>query len=122
MDIFEFTRNFTTYLSEGNYEKARACYQPNCKIWHSYNNHTQNVDENLALLKRMLEVSLKVEYDIHRVEKITGGYLQHHTLKMTAKNGKIYSTEACLIATLKDGKLAEIKEWIDDAPLAPIFA
>lgn len=122
MNTLEFARNFVTYLETGDYENARASYQPDCKIWHSYNNHTQNVDENLDLLEQMLGASQKIEYLINRLEEIEGGYLQHHTLRMTAKDGKNYSTEACLLATLKDGKLADIKEWINAKPLAPIFA
>jgi len=122
MNTLEFARNFVSYLETGNYEKARDSYQPDCKIWHSHDNYTQTVDENLALLDRMLSVSEKIEYIINRLEIIENGYLQLHTLKMTAKDGKSYSTEACLVATLRDGKLSEVKEWIDAAPLAPIFA
>jgi len=122
MDTLNFARNFVTFLQEGNYEKVRASYQPHCKIWHNFDDHTQTVDENLKLLAVMLNASEKIEYVINRLEVIENGYLQHHTLKMTAKTGKTYSTEACIIATLEDGKLSDIKEWIDTKPLAPIFA
>jgi len=98
MNTLEFARNFVSYLETGNYEKARDSYQPDCKIWHSHDNYTQTVDENLALLDRMLSVSEKIEYIINRLEIIENGYLQLHTLKMTAKDGK------------------------SAAPLAPIFA
>lgn len=121
MDTLDFARKFLTYLQSGDYEKIRACYQPDCKIWHNFDNHTQTVDENMALLERMLGAAKEIEYVINRLELIEDGYLQHHTLKMTAKSGKIYSTEACVIATLTNGKLSDIKEWIDTKPLLPIF-
>ena len=121
MDTLKFARDFVTQLEQGNYEEARQFYQPDCRIWHNFDNATQTVDENLALLKRMIEASQKIEYIINRLEIIEDGYLQHHTLRMTSKSGQTYSAEACVIATLKDGKLSETKEWIDVSPLMPIF-
>lgn len=122
MNPVDFARSFVSSLMAGDIEKARAAYHPDCVIWHNFSNQTQTVDENLELLQKMLAVSKKLEYIVTRLEEIENGYLQLHTLQMTANDGNIYSTDACLVVTLKDGKIASAKEWIDPTPLAPIFA
>jgi len=122
MNPVDFARSFVASLMAGDIEKARAAYHPDCVIWHNFSNHTQTVDENLELLQKMLAACKKLEYIVTRLEEIENGYLQLHTLQMTANDGNVYSTEACLVVTLKDGKIASAKEWIDPSPLAPIFA
>lgn len=122
MNAVDFARNFVASLMAGDVEKARAAYHPDCEIWLNFSEKTQTVDENLGLLQTMLAACQKLEYIVHRLEEIDNGYLQLHTLQMTAHDGAIYSTEACLVVTLKDGKIASAKEWIDPSPLAPIFA
>ncbi len=122
MNAVDFARSFVASLMEGDIEKARAAYHPDCVIWHNFSNKTQTVDENLALLQTMLAACKKLEYIVNRLEEIENGYLQLHTLQMTADDGSTYSTEACLVVTLKNGKIASAKEWIDPSPLAPIFA
>ena len=79
------------------------------------------VDESLGLLKTMFAACKNLEYIVTGLEEVENGYLQLHTLQMTANDGATYSTDACLVVTLKDGKIASAKEWIDPSPLAPIF-
>ncbi len=122
MNPVDFARSFVASLMDGDIEKARAAYHPDCEIWLNFSNQAQTVDENLALLQTMLAACKKLEYVVHRLEEIESGYLQLHTLQMTANDGAIYSTEACQVVTLKDGKIASAKEWLDPSPLAPIFA
>lgn len=122
MNVLDFARSFVASLMEGDIQKARAAYHPDCEIWLNFSKKTQSVDENLGLLETMLAASKKLEYIVHRLEEIENGYLQLHTLQMTANDGTVYSTESCLVVTLKDGKIASAKEWLDPSPLAPIFA
>ena len=62
-------------------------------------------------------------YVIHRLEAIAGGYLQQHTLELDLPDGQTVATDAvALIGVSERGLISRIDEWLDPAPLAPMFA
>jgi ketosteroid isomerase-like protein len=108
------------YVQAGDISGARSCLHTDARIWHNYDSITQTVDENMGTLAYLVEKSTKLEYVIHRLEEIKGGYLQQHTLNLTTKSGDVLSTEAIAIIAVKDEKIIRIDEWLDPSPFAPL--
>ena len=107
---------------EGDEAAARACMHPDAEIWHNYNNATQTVDENMALMLKMKAMESKRVYEIHLMEEVSGGYIQRHTLHMTSLDGNdTYSVEALALVKVRDGKIARIEEFINPAPILPLL-
>ena len=122
MDTIELAKAFIRCVEAGDVAGARSHHHEDSRVWHNFDNATQTIDENMAVLERMIEKCTKREYIIHRLEEISTGYLQHHTLQITANDGQVYSTSAAAIVTVRDGKIAMIEEWIDPTPIMPAFA
>lgn len=120
MKTLDLARHYMTCVQAGDVPGARSCLHPDARIWHNYDGVTQTVDEHMGTLAYLLENSTGLEYIIHRLEEIEGGYLQQHTLNLTAKSGDILSTEALALITVEDGKIARIDEWLDPSPFAPL--
>ncbi|MEO0574554.1 MAG: nuclear transport factor 2 family protein [Pseudomonadota bacterium] len=122
MSSLALAQRFVDAIQIADVDAARACFHPDAGIWHNYDNGTQSVEENLGLLALMAAKLPKRHYEIHRLNDIDGGYLQHHTLHVTGADGTVVAVEALAMVFVEDDKITGIKEWIDPTPLRPLLA
>ena len=122
MALPDVATRFLDALNSGDVDTARACYHPDAEIWHDFDGVTQTVDENMALMAAMAKRAAAREYVVRRLEPIAGGYLQLHTLQLTLPDGRELAAEAvALVQVGDDGLIHRLDEWINPAPLAPLF-
>lgn len=122
MALPDVAHRFLAALNAGDVDAARACYHPDAGIWHDFDGVTQTVDENMHLMAAMGTRASRREYVIRRLEAIEGGYLQQHALEITTLAGQDLVAEAvALVQVGDDGLIHGLDEWINPAPLAPLF-
>jgi len=122
MHLPAVANRFLDALNAGDVEAARACYHPDAEIWHDFDGVTQTVDQNMQLMAAMGRRASRRAYVIRRLEPIEGGYLQQHTLELTTLAGQDLVAEAvALVRVGDDGLIHRLDEWINPAPLAPLF-
>ena len=112
-DVIDLARRFMEAAEAGDVEAARDCFHPDAGIWHNYDQKTQTVEENMALLSWMVSAFGKRHYAIKRLEPIEGGYLQQHTLHITLKNGSEIETDALAVVEVRENRIARIEEYLD---------
>ncbi len=113
-------RRFIEAIEAGDVEGARGCLDPSAGIWHNFDDKTQTVDENLALLGWMMKHADARRYEITRLEEIEGGYLQQHVLRIQTKSGREISAHACVVVSVSDGCIQRIEEYLDPSALAQL--
>ena len=113
MNTLDLARRFVEVVEAGDVEAARACFAPDARIWHNFDDVEQTVEQNMALLEWM-----KRRYEVTRLEEIPGGYLQQHVLRLVDSDGQDLAIHACVIATVSAGKIRRIEEYLDPAPTA----
>lgn len=118
METLELARHFMAVLERGDVDGARACLQPDARIWHNFDEKDQTVDENMALLQWMMRKCNKRTYDITRLEEIEGGYLQQHVLTVESAKGETMSMHACVVVRVHEGKIERIEEYLDPSAVA----
>ena len=59
-------------------------------------------------------------YDVTRRDLIPGGFLQEHVLMGTAPDGSQVAMPACIVATVADGRITRINEYLDPAGVAAL--
>ena len=121
MSTLDLARRFIGFLEKGDEAGARSCLHTDAGVWHNFDDVTQSVDENMELLQRLFLKAESLRYEVHRLEEIEGGYLQHHTLHVRGGRDAVYTLSAAVIVSVQDGKIARIQEWIDPSPLVPLF-
>ena len=122
MHLPAVAHRFLDALNAGDVEAARACYHPDAEIWHDFDGVTQTVDQNMQLMAAMGARASRRAYVIRRLEPIEGGYLQQHTLEITTLAGQDLVAEAVALVQVGDDDLIHrLDEWINPAPLAPLF-
>jgi len=102
-------------IEKSDLETARACYAPDARIWHNFDGVAQTVDENLRTLQWMDKRLSNRRYEVLSRHAFDGGYVQQHVLHGTLNNGAAFAMPACLVVTVKDGKIARLDEYLDTA-------
>lgn len=107
-------------IEKSDLEAARACYAPEARIWHNFDGIAQTVDENLRTLKWMDKRLTNRRYEVLNRRAFDGGYIQQHVLHGELNNGDAFAMPACLVVTVKDGKIARLDEYLDSAHTLPL--
>ncbi|MGN6515526.1 MAG: nuclear transport factor 2 family protein [Rhizomicrobium sp.] len=106
---------FMRAIETGDPDAIRGCYAPDARIWHNFDGLAQTVDDNLKTLKWMDKRLFNRRYEIKSRHGFDGGYVQQHVLHGTLGSGAAFSMPACLVVTVKDGRIARLDEYLDTA-------
>ena len=112
--------HFMACLEACDIDATRACYKPNPRIWHNFDQRVQPLEENLKSLAWMHKKLRGLRYDIKRREPIPGGFYQEHVLRGTLANGDDFAMPACAIIKIEDGRIASLDEYLDTAHTKPL--
>lgn len=105
-------------IEAGDVDAVRAVYAPGAVIWHNTDGVEQTVDENLRVLGWMAASFSTRSYEQVRRHEWEGGFVQQHVLRLTAADGRQIELPACIVATVAEGKITRIDEYLDSAHVA----
>jgi ketosteroid isomerase-like protein len=117
----EVARALTERLLAGDVAGVADLYHDDALVW-------RNLDDRALVKKQMIKVvtflstSVKdTRYSNIRVQATETGFVQQHVLEGIAPSGEPVRAFACLVATIRDGKIARLDEYLDSAQLAPLM-
>lgn len=105
----------------GNVEAVRDIYAPDAVIWHNNDGLEQSVDDNLRVLQWVVTHIRNLRYEDIRRQRTDTGFCQQHVLRGTAANGHELNIPACIICTVRGGRITRLEEYLDSAHLAPLL-
>ena len=77
-EILALAERFVAGIESGDIAEVKACYAPDAKIWHNFDNVDQSVEDNLKVLGWMSGVLQNRKYNILRRAAIPGGVEELH--------------------------------------------
>jgi uncharacterized protein len=104
-------------IENGDVDAIRNIYTPHTKIWHNSDGIAQSVEENLAVLKWVINNIKGVKYTEVRLQPTPTGFVQQHVLRGRFRDKDI-ALPACIIATVEDGHITRLDEYLDSAHTA----
>ena len=107
-------------IERGDLEAIADCYAPDARIWHNFDQHEQTVEENLRTLRWMDKRLKNRKYEVASRQSFSGGYVQQHVLTGTLADGQAFRMPACLVVTVRDGRIARLEEYLDSAHAQPL--
>lgn len=108
-------------IERGDTESLASLWADDIGVWHNHDQIVQSKDENLAVLAWMIRNTTSVEYrDIAR-DLTSDGFAQRHTLRITHLDGRTTDLPAALFATVRDGQVTAIYEYLDSAQVTAAF-
>lgn len=109
-------------IAAGRIEDVRALYAPDAVIWHNHDGVEQTVAENLTTLGWIATHLGDVQYTQVRRRLTADGFVQQHVLMATNRRGERVAVPACIVATVRDGRITRIDEYLDRAHVERITA
>jgi len=120
-DPLELAAQLMSAITAGDIAAVRRIYAPDAVIWHNNDGLTQTVDENLRVLQWVVRHVGDLRYEDIRRQRTETGYVQQHVLRGRAPNGQPLEIRACLICTVRDGRITRLEEYLDTAHVAPLL-
>ncbi len=121
-DILALAERFMGGIESGDAETVRACYAPDAKIWHNFDDIEQTVEQNLKVMAWMARKLPGRHYRVLCREVLKDGFLQQHVLEATLPDGTAWAMPACVIVRMKDGQITRLDEYLDSAHSAALSA
>lgn len=113
---------FSNAMSRRDLETISELYADDIIIWHNTTNDTQDKNENLNLLSRIFDVVSEIGYHDIICQPTPEGFVQHHVVKARFHEGDpVGECFACLMMTVRDGKIIQINEWIDGSQFGRLW-
>ena len=120
-DLLALSDRFMAALNVGDGDTVREVYAPDARIWHNFDDKFQTVEENIETMK-WLHTRLKdIDYDVQRRVPTSDGFVQEHILRGTLPSGKPFALFACAVIRVENGRIAELREYLDTVQSRPLF-
>jgi len=120
-DVLKLSDRFMAALNVGDADTVREVYSPDARIWHNFDGKYQSVDENIETMRWLHTKLTDIDYDVRRRVGTADGFVQEHVLRGNLASGKPFSLYACAIIKVEDGKITELREYLDTAQARPLF-
>jgi ketosteroid isomerase-like protein len=101
-------------------DALREIYAPDVEVWHNHERAGQDLETNLKVLRWLHRNLRHRRYEeVVRLPTPTG-FVEQHVLRATTPSGAELDVPACLVFTVRGGRIHRIEEYIDSAHLAPL--
>ncbi|MBI3676159.1 MAG: nuclear transport factor 2 family protein [Proteobacteria bacterium] len=121
-ETLALAERFVGAIARGDVETIQACYAPDARIWHNFDEIEQTLEQNLATLGWLSKRLTNRHYEIVARHTYDGGFVQQHILTGTLKNGEKFRMPACIVCRVKDGRIVRLDEYLDLAATAALRA
>jgi ketosteroid isomerase-like protein len=106
----------------GRVDLVAELYAADATIWHNHDGVDQTPAENLRVLGWLVENLPGVRYDQIRRSATATGFVQQHVLHVTNPAGTDIAIPACIVATVDDGRITRLEEYLDSRHIDRLIA
>lgn len=119
--MIDISDRFFAAATAQDLDAIRALYAADARIWHNWDDHEQDVDENLATLGSLPQRYDRFTYDAVRTVALADGFVRQHDI-VVARGGRSARVPAILRGYVSDGRITRIEEYFDLGQLAAVRA
>ncbi len=114
----EVARRLFGAIETGSIDAVSELYTEDACIWHNTDGVTETRDENLRTLRWVVENLVNLRYTDVNCQPTPTGFVQQHVLRATSPGGADVEVPACIVATVDDGRVSRIDEYLDSGHVA----
>ncbi len=108
-------------IEAGDVGAVREVYDPAVEVWHNTDRAVQGRDDNLATLSWVVRNLPGLRYTDVRRSATDDGFVQRHVLVATNRAGRRVEVPACIVATVRDGRITRLDEYLDSAAVTAML-
>ena len=107
-------------IEAGDAEGAAAFYAEDVVTWRNIDGRELAKRQVCRILEFLAGLD-DLAYEDVRIQETQGGFVQQHILTCKAPSGESVRAAACLVASVRDGRLTRLDEYLDSAAMAPLL-
>jgi ketosteroid isomerase-like protein len=120
-DTLAIADRFFAAIEAGDIATVREIYAADAEIWHNTDGLVQTPDDNARTLGWITANLRDVNYTKIKRSTTDDGFVQQHVLVATNRAGNRVEVPACIVTTIRDGRITRLDEYIDSASVAEIM-
>jgi ketosteroid isomerase-like protein len=120
-DALDVADRLFTAIEAGDVDTVRELYDPAVEVWHNTDRAVQRRQENLATLDWVVRNLPGLRYTDVRRSATDDGFVQRHVLVATNRASRRVEVSACIVATVRDGRITRLDEYLDSAAVTAMM-
>ena len=108
-------------IEAGDVRGVDALYHDDAIVWRNIDNRELVKKQMLKVIEYLATQVTELRYEDVRVQATEAGYVQQHTLRCVTSSGTPVEARACLVVTVRNGKVLRLDEYLDSAAMAPLM-
>ena len=117
----EIAQRLSTCLVHGDAEGVAALYDQDAIVWRNIDERGLTRDQVLKVIRFLTHNVTDLRYEEIRVLPTPEGFVQQHVLRGIAPDGERLNVHTCLVATIANGKIHRLEEYLDSSALQPLM-
>lgn len=114
-------RRLVASILAGDVAGVEALYHDDFSAWRCFDDRTLTRAQALKIVRILTSGLRDLRYDDVRVQPTPTGFVQQHTMRCTSARGEPVAAHVCMVATVVDGKLLRVDEYMDASQMAPLM-
>ncbi len=106
-------------IEAGDLDAVAACFAPDFRMWFNVTGQTSDRDGTLAALRGGYDIQRRRTYNDRQINTFDDGFLARYTLNVVLHDGSAATLWACLVATVHDGLIVRMDEYLDSSKFVP---
>jgi ketosteroid isomerase-like protein len=116
----QLARDLTRHILAGDLEGVGRVYHDELTAWRNHDRRTLVRKQALRVVE-ILGRLRELRYEDVRIQPTPQGFVQQHVMRCLSPAGEPVEAHVCLVATVRDGRIAHIDEYMDSAQMAPLM-
>lgn len=116
----EVAHRLIAAITGGNVAAVDALYHDDAVVFQNTSGQTLSKRKMLGVIRFLATGVSELRYEDIRVQPTPTGFVQQHVLCCRSAAGVDVRAHACLVATVEDGRIRRLDEYLDAAAIAPL--
>ena len=118
----EVIERFLKAIETCNEAGLHEVYRDDIVIWHSFTNATIARDAGIAMLARLWRDGVRVRYVFDDQLVVGNRGVRRHRVEATTRGGQRIVLHAAMFATVEDGQISRLDEYVDSKEVEALGA
>jgi ketosteroid isomerase-like protein len=114
-EALALAERFFKAIENADIDAVRSIYTDSTVVWHNNDGLEQAAADNLRVLAWVTRHVKEMRYEDVRRQPTPTGFVQQHVLRGTNRAGDPVEIPAVIVATVADGHITRIDEYLDSA-------
>jgi ketosteroid isomerase-like protein len=117
----QLARQLTQRILAGDVDGVGALYHDELVAWRSHDRRALVRKQALRVVEILARQLRDLRYEDVRIQPTAVGFVQQHVMRCVAPSGEPVEVHVCLVAEVRDGRIARIDEYMDSGQMGPLL-